>query len=177
MMSNLKNSTAWTPGLALVLLVASSGCGQQFDASKARPSQDGSLCAAIGSGTMTFYRWDSDHTVMICADLQGGSTSTKGSFSGPPSVRKSEGSVTALDGRKLEWLMEEKQGQKMTCRLNDKDFDLEKGNLFLLKIKGGETEIEQISQDLSAVKPDVESFKDFARKNPAIRKLVGLGDE
>ena len=174
--NHLKASSAWTLGLALAVLVACNGCGSKTITGKAPPPQDGSLCAAIGSGTMTLNRWSEKLTVLICVDVQG-STSTKGSFSGPPSVRKSEGSVTAKDGRKLEWRLEEKEGQKITCSVNDKEFDLDKGNLFLVKTKGGKTEIEQISQDLSAVKPDIESFKDFARKNPAISKLLQIEDK
>ncbi len=82
-MSYLKNSAAWSLGLALMLLVSSSGCGQQFDASKARPSSDSSLWATIGSGTTAFHRWNDELAVMICTDVQGGSTRTKGRFSGP----------------------------------------------------------------------------------------------
>jgi len=162
-------------GLALVLLFSFSGCGQQVGTGKAPPPQNG-LCAEINNGTMCFYRWNDKLAVMICADLEG-SMRTMGGFSGPPSVRKAEGSVSAQDGRKLEWLLEEKEGQKIKCRVNDKEFDLDYGTLFLVKTKGGETEIEQISQDLSAVKADIESFKEFARKNPAISKLIELEDE
>jgi len=131
---------------------------------------------AVGFAALVPMKRLGEAEEVASADLHG-SMRTMGSFSGPPSVRKSDGSVSAQDGRKLEWLLEEKEGQKIRCRVNDKDFDLDKGTLFLVKTKGVETEIEQISQDLSAVKPDIESFKDFARKNPAISKLIELGDE
>jgi hypothetical protein len=134
------------------------------------------LIQGIGGGSMTVYRWENGLTVMICSDIQQGSSSTTGSINGPPWVRKEEGSVSAQDGRMLKWRIED-DGKKITCTVNDKGFDLDKGNLFLVKTKGGETEIEQTSQDLSAVKLDTLGLRDFARKNPAISKLIELGDE
>jgi hypothetical protein len=175
-MSHQYQSSALSRGLALVLLLSSSGCGRQARAGKVPPLPTGSFCAEINRGTMCFYRWSDKLAVMICADVHG-SMRTMGSFSGPPSVRKSEGSVSAQDGRKLDWLLEEIEGQKIRCRVNDKEFDLDQGTLFLVKTKGNETEVEQLSQDLSEVKSEIESFKEFARKNPAIGKLIELGDE
>jgi hypothetical protein len=65
-------------------------------------------------------------------------------------------------------------GRTVKFSLDGKEYDLSKGNLFLVRTKGGKTEVEQLSRDLSAVNPDVESCKDFARKDPAVSKFVGV---
>jgi hypothetical protein len=45
--------------------------------------------------------------------------------------------------------------------------------LFLVKTKGGKTEVEQLSTNISAAQADAESIGDFARKEPAVSKFLG----
>jgi hypothetical protein len=163
-----------SPGVALTLLVTG-GCGSPTVIP--RPMiPNASFCEAIGSGTMCFYRWDDKLSVMICTDMQGTIRTTVG-FSGIASGHNAGGLVYVHAGRQLDWLLQEKEGQKVACRINDKEFDLDQGNLILVKTEGGEFEIQQISQDLSTVTPDIEGLKAFARKDPAVNKLIKLGDE
>lgn len=175
-MNPLAKCCASRISLALAIVVVFSGCGTELVNGKAPPSPSG-LFQAIGSGNIMFYRWENGPSVMICSDIKPDSTSSGENLNGPPWVRKEEGFVSTEDGRKLEWRLEKRVGRKVTCRLNEKEFDLDKGNLFLVKTKGGETEIEQVSQDLSALTLDYAGVEEFARKNPAVSKLIGLGDE
>jgi hypothetical protein len=168
-MHNFKTGVALRHAFALLVIVMYAGC----QPSSAPKSPTGGI-QEIGKGTIAFYRWEQGQTVMIGTDIRFGSTSSGESVTGPPWVRKQEGSIAGQDGRTLAWRLEHKEGQKITCRLNGTDFDLEKGNLFLVKSSDGKIEIEQTSQDLSAVKIDSESFKDFVRKNPAVNELIQL---
>ncbi|HJZ58808.1 MAG TPA: hypothetical protein VKE74_27950 [Gemmataceae bacterium] len=61
--------------------------------------------------------------------------------------------------------------------MDGKDYDLAKGTLFLVRTKGGKTEVEQLSRDLSAVQPEPESCKTFAQKDPAVSQLLGKGSD
>jgi len=178
MMSDLKALSGWILRFALMLLLVFIGCSPKIVTKNAPPSPSG-LSQAIGSGTITFYRWDDQPTVMICSDIQGGSKSLNDYFTSVPPTRihKSDGHLTSQDDRKLEWRLEKKDGDKCKCRLNDKDFDLDEGILFLVKTKGGETEIEQISRDLSDVKLDAESVNAFARKDSVVSKFLEIGEE
>jgi hypothetical protein len=117
---------------------------------------------------------------MICSDFNPGSdkkpvhTSSKSSNDSPPLVSKEEGVQSAGDGRRLEWSMETSDGRTVKCRLDGKEYDLAKGTLFLVRTKGGKTEAEQLSTDLSAVQTDAKSLEDFARKDAAVSKFLAI---
>src|SRR5262245_62244048 len=104
--------------------------------------------------------------MMICSDTGEGTTSSKDSSAGPPWVRKVEGFAASKDGRRFDWQLETTDGRSVKCRVAGKEYDLAKGALFLVKTKGGKAEVEQLSRDLSAVQPEVESCKAFVRKDP-----------
>ena len=114
---------------------------------------------------------------MICSDIRGGQSSAGETISGPPYVRKEKGFKSSPDGRRFDWELETTDGRGIKCRLDGKDYDLSKGALFLVKTKGGKTEVEQLSRDLSAVQAEAESCKDFAQKEPAVSKLLGKGSD
>jgi hypothetical protein len=151
--------------LVLICLLASS-CAQRA------PASPDSLYTTIEDGSIVFFRWKDGPTVMICSDIQAGATSSGENISGPPWLRKEEGFISSVDGRRLDWQVETTAGRSVKCRLDGKEYDLAKGTLFLVKTKGGKTEMEQLSRDLSAVQPDSASCKDFARKDAAVSKLL-----
>jgi hypothetical protein len=129
-----------------------------------------------GSGSVVYLRWKDGPAVMICSDTQGGATSSGDSISGPPWVRKVDGVEASKDGRRFAWQMETTDGRSVKCRVDGKEYDLASGTLFLVKTKGGKTEVEQLSRDLSPVQPEPESCKTFVRQDPAASKLLGQGD-
>jgi hypothetical protein len=117
---------------------------------------------------------------MICSDFNPGSDkkpvqgSIKSSNAYSPLISKEEGVQSSGDGRRFEWLMETADGRSVKCRLGGKDYDLGKGTLFLVKTKGGKTEVEQLSIDVSAVQTDAKSLEDFARKDAAVSKFLAI---
>jgi hypothetical protein len=141
------------------------------------PQSPAGLSMAIGRGSLAFYRWKDGPTVIICCDIQGGSGSMGESFSGPPWVRKETGSLASPDGRRCDWELETTDGRHVTVHLDNKEYDLQKGTVFLVKTKGGKTEVEQFSRDLSSVQPDNESCKEFARKDSAMSTFLGMGND
>jgi hypothetical protein len=100
-----------------------------------------------------------------------------GRLSGPPPIWKEKGFESSPDGRRFDWQLEKTDGRSVNCQVDGKEYDLAKGTLFLVKTKGGKTEVEQLSRDLSAVKPDTESCKDFARKDSTLSKFLGTGND
>jgi len=154
--------------IVLVLLIAS-GC-------RGSPQPEPPLLSfAEKDGTVFFLRLKEVGTIIICCDIPGGAGGIKNSWSGPPPVGKSEGYASAKDGRREDWKFETTDGgRSVKFSVNGKEYDLSSGGLFLVKTKGGKTEVEQLNQDLSAVQPDEESCRSFVRKDPAISKLLGV---
>jgi hypothetical protein len=168
-MGHFKIWTVRIPGLVVVGLALVSGCSTR------QPPPPAGLTAAIGNGTMVFYRWQAGPAVMICCDIQvgAGGSGENVNFAGNVYVIKKHGFAAARDGRRVDWELQTTDGRTVTCRLDGKEYDLAKGTLFLVKTQGGKREVEQVTRDLSAVQPTTESFKDFARKDPAVSKLIG----
>jgi hypothetical protein len=125
-----------------------------------------------GRGSVVFFRWKDGPTVMICSDMGEAATTSAGTISGPPWAQKYEGSATSPDGRQFVWQLETTDGRNVKCRVADKEYDLANGCLFLVKTRGGKTEVEQLSRDLSAVQPETESCRSFVRSDPAVSKLL-----
>ena len=114
---------------------------------------------------------------MICGRTGGTSTSYTDGLSGPPWVRTVKGSVSSKDGRRVNWQLETTDGRSVKCHVEGREYDLAKGTLFLVKAEGGKTEVEQLSRDLSAVQLEATSCKDFVRKDVAVSKLLGKGND
>lgn len=142
-----------------------------------QPPVPNGLSTAVGNGTMVFYQTTEGPTIMICSDIVPSTSSSGGSSGGPPWINRTEGFVSAQDARKLSWSLEQRGGQKMKCRLNETEYDLEKGRLFLVRTSATETTIEQLDQDLTGATPDAQSLKVFAAKNPTIGKFLSVVEE
>ena len=168
MMSPIKRWVGRNLGLALMCLVASSGCGP-----RALPLGPAGVVTTVGGASVIFYQWKGGPAVMIFSDVQGGHSSAGGGTAG--SLYKEQGFESSPDGRRFEWQMETTDGRNIQFRLDGKEYDLSKGTLFLVKTKGGKTEVEQLSRDLSAVSPDANGCKDFAQKDPAVSQFLGAG--
>jgi hypothetical protein len=167
MMSPVNKWPGRNLAFVLLCLVASGGCGSRIP-----PDAEGATTEMAG-GTVAFRRWKEGQAVMICDDIKGGTvTPTDSMQSG--GTRKVGASHSSHDGRKVEWLLETSDGRSVKCHLDDKEYDLSKGALFLVKTKGGKTEVEQLIRDLSAVQPDQQSVKEFARKDAAVSKFLGI---
>jgi hypothetical protein len=164
-------------GLGVVLVSwLVSGCKGSLQGSQA-PASPAGIQTTVGNGSVVFYRWQEGPTVMIWSDVTDGSSSSGASAGGPPWHCTVNGYKSAPDGRRFEWRLTTTDGQTVQCFLDGKEYDLSQGTLFLVKTKGGKTEIEQLKQDLTAVQPDAESCKEFAEKDPAVSKFLGQGDK
>jgi hypothetical protein len=162
----------WGGGVIVLVLVMASGCK-----GSPQPEPDPPVLSfAEKDGTVFFLRLKEVGTIIICCDIPGGAGGTGSSGSGPPPVRKAHGYAFAKDGRRVDWELEITDGGKsVRFSANGNEYDLSRGGLFLVKTKGGKTEVEQLNQDLSTVHPDIEGCRNFVRTNPATSKLLGEG--
>jgi hypothetical protein len=74
----------------------------------------------------------------------------------------------------LDWQTERTEGWNVKVRLNGKEYDVSKGAVFLVKTEGEKTEVEQLAKDLSALQADPKSVEEFARKDAAVSKFLGI---
>jgi hypothetical protein len=66
------------------------------------------------------------------------------------------GSVGTLDGRRIEWTCETRDGTFGTVTLCGSKYDLSRGGLFLVTARHGQTHIRQVKADLSELKGTVD---------------------
>jgi hypothetical protein len=163
-----------TVGLLLVFL-ALTGCRQHL----VELPRTG-ISVAIGEGTVFFVRWKGGPAVMICTDFSPRSdrapvhTDHTSHNAYPPLVSREGGSQSSGDGRRFEWSVETADGRSIKCRLDEKEYDASKGTLFLVKTKGGKTEVEQLAKVLSSVPADSRSVEEFVRKDGTVSKFLGI---
>lgn len=155
--------------LGLVLLLA---CLVGCDRFKPRSTPPGptTLSGSNASVTYTFLRWKGGPTILICSDF--GSTSSHGTGSTDDPVHRSWGEHSARDGRRFEWHAENTKSLDVKFTLAGKEYDLSKGMMFLVTITNGETKVQQINRDLSAVQFTAESSQAFIKQDPDINKLI-----
>lgn len=154
-------------------IIPTTGCRQQPPGI----SSQASVSTTIGEGRVRFFHYKGtggSQTVMICSDFRGDLHTEGPASAGADNSYKQKGSESARDGRHLEWQLETTNGSSVKVRLAGKEYDASKGGLFLVKTTGGKTEVEQLPQDLSAVHPDSKSIEEFARKDEAVSKCLGI---
>jgi hypothetical protein len=62
-----------------------------------------------------------------------------------------EGSASNKDGTRYEWRLDTSDGITATVRINDKQYDLSEGMLFVIKAQHDLVEVHQLSRDLSSL--------------------------
>jgi hypothetical protein len=166
MKSLFKNRAMRIAGLILACVVSMSGCRQQ-------PPEEfsqyfGSM--TLGKGSIIYGHFKGQHQgvqggqwVVICCDIAGSS-----------SIGLGQGYQSSSDGRRLDWQTERTEGWNVRVRLNGKEYDTSKGALFLVKVEGDKTEVEQLATDLSAFQSDTRSIQEFVQKDAAVSKFLGI---
>ncbi len=162
------------PCLAALLTVLATGCHQPSPAISAQ-----SLDTAVGEGKVRFIQYrrtGGTQAVMICLDSRGDASFNQGTGAPGPGNNTEKGSESWRNGRRWEWqvAIETADGSSIKVWLDGKEYDASKGNLFLVTLKGGKSEVEQQARDLSAVQPDWNSVKEFARTDAVVSKFLGV---
>jgi hypothetical protein len=136
-----------------------------------------SLDTAVGEGKVRFIQYKGtggSQAVMICLDSRGDASFNEGTGAPGPGNNKEKGWESWRNGRRWEWQVEITDGSSIKVWLDGKEYDPSKGNLFLVTLKGGKSEVEQQARDLSAVQPDWNSVKEFAGTDAVVSKFLGV---
>jgi hypothetical protein len=165
------NSYQSLKGVLIVLAVlALSGC-----MTRSTPPGASTAAGAVGAGDYTFLQWNEGLTIMIWDDIRGShSNHASGSTSDP--VFRQSGQAESPDGRSYSYQVETEDGLTARFSIDGKEFDLSQGTLFLVKTRGGETGVQQLSRDLSEVSFDNQAFWEFAASDPDVAELISYGE-
>jgi hypothetical protein len=93
-----------------------------------------------------------------------------GSTSDP--IHRVEGYASALNGRRVDWRLETADGETATFILDGQQYDPSGGVLFLVSTKDGETQVRQLSRDLSTVQPTNQSCEAFAEADADVSRFT-----
>ncbi len=163
-------------GVLLVLAVlALSGC-----MTRSTPPGASTAAGAVGAGAYTFLQCNEGLTIMIWDDI-GESHSNHGTGSTSDPVFRQSGQAESPDGRSYYYQVESEDGISGRFTIDGKEFDLSQGTLFLVKTRGGETRVQQLSRDLLEVSFDEVSFNNeafwgFAASDPDVAELISHGE-
>jgi len=91
------------------------------------------------------------------------------------------GSASNKDGTRYEWRLHSSDGITAMVRIDDKDYDIAEGTLFVIKAQRDKVEVHQLSRDPSALarpRPfDHAAIIDFLKNDPDVRKILDVRDE
>jgi hypothetical protein len=81
-------------------------------------------------------------------------------------------SVKARDGSAVQLKCATTDGKTWTVTVNDKEYRLEDGALFLVRTRGGPAKVSQVKQDLSGLQPTKETWERLAKENPEVKDFT-----
>lgn len=127
-----------------------------------------------GTGANTAYTmldWDEGLRILIWTDVVGDS-GAGGSSSTEEDGYRLEGYALGPDGRSFDYYLETTDGISADFSIDGEAYDLAQGALFLVTGSGGEIEVTQLDQDLSAVTLTNDGIEAFGQETPAVRALI-----
>ena len=118
-----------------------------------------------------YFHWQEGLDVMIWYDAaQSSSCDSSGSTSAKTHVVQCQ--VISDTGQNLDWQIETSDGLTGEFTLNNDQFDLSEGNVFVVSTVQYPIEIRQFQRDLSSVKPESESITEFGLNDPDIAEFI-----
>ena len=104
-------------------------------------------------------------TFIVWTDGAGGGG---GSSSSNSQGVKCQGQLQTEGGQKVEFRCETKDGKKWNAAINEVDYDLADGNLFLVRAEGDQIQVKQLKRTLEQQKFDRESVQALAKRDAEI---------
>jgi hypothetical protein len=153
-------------GFGLVIVV--SGCWVQ----KPMPTGHSSSSGGIrGLCTYEFACWQQGIHVAIVDDLvadgKGGSRADFYSHAG---------SKQDPHGARYEWRLDTADGKTATFRINDKEYDLTEGSLFVIRAQDDKVNVHQLRRDLSAISCHGAAIMQYLANDAELRKILGASE-
>ena len=147
--------------LAMLLISTIVGCGKST-----APGANIAGGVYKQSGYM-LMKWEEGLAIMIWHDAIAASNS-HGSSSTESSVYTLKGYAESENGIRVEWDLETSDGKTAQFIIDNTNYDLSEGALFIISTKTGTTTIMQLNRDLSSVQPEYDSCVAFGENDPDV---------
>jgi hypothetical protein len=122
---------------------------------------------------VTYLKWKEGASLLLVDDIfLGGSHHSGGSGSTNNPIYSGSGSAKAADGGAYKWQVETTDGKAVKFSIDGKEYDLSKGSLFVMKVKGDKTEVHQLKRDLSTIPFDTRKCEEALKKDAEVMKLL-----
>lgn len=153
------------PLLVILLMAAFLGCSKST-----APGAD-IAGGVFDKASCTLMKWKEGLTLMIWHEATL-SVNNSGSSSTESSVYTLKGYAESEDGYRIEWDLETSDGKTAKFAINNIDYSLSEGSLFIISTVSGEPTITQLNHDLSGVQTNRDSWVAFAKSDPAVSNFI-----
>ena len=151
---------------AILMILISAGCSPV-----STPPAPSMVGGAYVRAAYEYFHWQEGLDIMIWYDAaQSSSCDSSGSTSEKTHVVHCQAFYES--GRSLDWQIETSDGLTAKFVLDNNQFSLSDGNVFVVSTAQDPPEIRQFQLDLSVVKPENESIIEFGLNDPDIAKFI-----
>jgi len=84
-----------------------------------------------------------------------------------------EGSHADPHGARYKWRLDTADGKTATFRINDKEYDLTEGSLFIITAENDKANVHQLRRDLSAISCHGAVIAEYLWNDAEVRKILG----
>ena len=157
---------------AILMILISAGCSPAPISPPPAPDMAGGVYEHVA---YEYFHWQEGLNVMIWYDVaHSSSCNSSGSSSEKTHVVRCQAFYEP--GRSLDWQIETSDGLTGKFVLNNNQFDLSDGNVFVVSTAQNPIEIQQFQRDLSGVKPESESIVGYGLNDPDIDAFIQSTD-
>jgi len=115
-----------------------------------------------------FYRWEEGPALMIWHDgIQLSDCTSRTN----EQILVMDCHALSEDDYRFDWSLETKDGKTVDFFLNEQEFDLADGDLFVITTSGGDMNLRQLQRNISKVQANTEQVIEFGLAEPAVQKL------
>ena len=162
-----RRSRLATSLVLIILLFALAACA------RSTPPGPNNIGGTIeGQASYLLLDWPEGLRIMIWDDVAYAGHYSGSSSSMTDPLFYQDGSVRDADGRGYAYSLESRDGIQADFAIDGVPYDLNRGKVFLVRVAGDETQIQQLDLELSGVSPTNESIVAFGRETPEIATLM-----
>jgi len=152
--SQVRSVGLWLAAVSILLAGLFAGCSP-----KTTPPGASSIGGSVDGMAYSYHYWEEGLAVLIWHNFSYGGEGCSGTGSTEDPVYRLECSVESQDGRRFDWVVHTQDGVTAQVWIDGQSYDLDQGALFLVSAQPGETQVEQVQRDLSALTPTNEALE------------------
>ena len=162
-----------TRNLVFAAVIASCAVFAGCDSETTAPPAPATASGTTAEGAyFTFLKWEEGLAIMIVDPMMNEHRGPTGPSTSEP-IPGIHGSAKSEDGASYDWQLETTDGRTAKFTINDVQYDLANGTLFVVYANGEHIRVQQLDEDLSHVNAaDAQACQAFLRGKPDVTKLL-----